>query len=141
MGWYDSCPHFSAMKTTFRTYSLPASVFVDLVRDAGDTGDTPRLRAVARQRKSPVDEAGKKDPEKLLFHPEKDYHGKLLEHSEERVVSRGVHMWPPADVPRKMEDLLCLRRGGRVQAMADGRSILYSVKDKGAQAGRLPILC
>ncbi|KAL4865041.1 hypothetical protein BDV12DRAFT_156035 [Aspergillus spectabilis] len=135
---------FILAKTKFRTYNISASSYLDLVNDplpsAGRGDPVPRdrmrLRVVSRKRKCPIDEEGTG----LLFTPElSEADGRLVENSEERFTSRGVHLWPPDDAPQELNDLLCpSRRAGQVQAIADDRSIVYSVnQDTSAHQDRL----
>ncbi|KAG2414835.1 hypothetical protein HFD88_006023 [Aspergillus terreus] len=127
---------FILAKTKFRTYNLSASTFVDLVNDPCPDPersllprDRLRLRVVSRKRKSPIDEAGEEGPKQRLYRPElTDADGQPVAHSEERFVSRGVQMWPPDDAPPELTELLCpSKRMGKVRAIADERSIVYSV--------------
>lgn len=139
---------FILAKTKYRAYNLSASAFVDLINDpspdstAGSTSLIPhdrlRLRTVSRKRKCPIDETGEEGPRGLLFRPDlSDNDGQPMEHSEERFVSRGVHLWPPDDAPRELNQLLCpTERAGKVQAMADERSIVYSVNHDGLTDGK-----
>ena len=133
---------FILAKTKYRTYNTSSSSFVDLVNDprpdTTTTGDDRlRLRTVSRKRKTPIDEAGEEGPPGLLFQPDlRDSNNNPLEHSEERFVSRGVHLWPPDDAPAELHQLLCpSKRAGRVQAMADERSLVYSVNHDGLPDG------
>ncbi|KAI9369023.1 hypothetical protein BJX61DRAFT_183539 [Aspergillus egyptiacus] len=128
---------FILAKTKFRTYNTSASSYLDLVNDPlprsgrrdGDLvpRDRLRVRVVSRKRKCPMDEEG------LLFKPElSEADGRSVENSEERFVSRGVHLWPPDDAPSELNHLLCpSKRTGQIQASADERSIVYSVNQDG----------
>lgn len=138
LGSDDHTPRrdFILAKTKFRTYNLSAASFVDLVNDPCPDPersllprDRLRLRVVSRKRKSPIDEAGEEGPQKRLYPPElTDGDGQPVAHSEERFISRGVRMWPPDDAPPKLTELLCpSKRMGKVRAIADERSIVYSV--------------
>ncbi|RJE21396.1 F-box domain protein [Aspergillus sclerotialis] len=88
---------FILAKTKYRSYNLSASTYVDLVNDPCPNSadlvprDRLRLRTVSRKRKCPIDE------ETGLLYPRslKEDDGTPMEHSEERFVSRGIHMWPP----------------------------------------------
>lgn len=148
---------FILAKTKYRTYNLSASAFIDLVNDPRPDPDSDpasgsllppdrlRLRTVSRKRKCPIDETGDEGPAGLLYGPDQhhdhdhDHDGNdrgtaapPLEHSEERFVSRGVHLWPPDDAPPELLRLLCPgKRAGRVLAMADDRSLVYSVDHDG----------
>lgn len=140
---------FILAKTKYRAYNLSASAFIDLVNDPHPESGTSRgsgnllppdrlrLRTVSRKRKCPIDEVGDEGPRGLLYDPDlHDERGKPLEHSEERFVSRGVHLWPPDDAAPELERLLCpSKRAGRVLAMADERSLVYSVNHDGLPDG------
>ncbi|KAF7133954.1 hypothetical protein CNMCM5793_005480 [Aspergillus hiratsukae] len=135
---------FILAKTKFRTYNLSASTFVDLVNDPHPSPggslvphDRLRLRTVSRKRKSPFDETNN-----TLHKPEfTDDDGKPLEHSEERFTSRGIHMWPPDNAPPELTQLLCpSHRIGKIQAVADERSIVYSVDQEGLCGNQAIIL-
>lgn len=134
---------FILAKTKFRTYNLSASTFVDLVNDPHPSPggslvphDRLRLRTVSRKRKSPIDE------DNTLHKPEfTDDDGNPIEHSEERFTSRGIHMWPPDNAPPELSRLLCpSHRIGKIQAVADERSIVYSVDQEGLCGGNQAII-
>ncbi|KAL2818879.1 hypothetical protein BJX63DRAFT_45207 [Aspergillus granulosus] len=137
---------FILAKTKFRTYNLSASSYFDLVNDplpsrrGGDLvpRDRLRLRMVSRKRKCPIDTEGTG----LLFKPElSEADGRLVENSEERFKSRGVHLWPPDEAPQELNDLLCpSKRTGQVQAIADDRSIVYSVNKDNLEPGDQAII-
>lgn len=124
---------FILARTKYHTYNLAASSFIDLVNDPQSTTRTPhdrlRLRTVSRKRKSPIDNTGDEGPPGLLYTPDQhDEAGLPLEHSEERFVSRGTHLWPPDNAPPELTRLLCpSSQAGRVLAVADERSLVYSV--------------
>ncbi|KAF9890158.1 hypothetical protein FE257_006319 [Aspergillus nanangensis] len=126
---------FILAKTKFRTYNLSASTFVDLVNDpCPDPArsllpqDRLRLRVASRKRKCPMDEEGKAGDKGLLYKPDFPE----MEHSEERFAARGVQLWPPDHAPRELNELLCpSKRIGKIQAIADERSIVYSVDQEG----------
>ncbi|KAJ6157699.1 hypothetical protein N7470_005291 [Penicillium chermesinum] len=134
---------FISARTKYRTYHLSASTFVDLVNDpvpptAGvRTQDRLRLRAVSRKRKCPIDEEGIDGPAGLLFKPtQQNLDGTPVEHSEERFISGGAHMWPAEDAPSELTRLLCpsMRITG-VNAVADERSLIYSIQCPGLPEG------
>ncbi|KAJ6171534.1 hypothetical protein N7470_000601 [Penicillium chermesinum] len=134
---------FIPARTKYRTYHLSASTFVDLVNDpvpptAGvRTQDRLRLRAVSRKRKCPIDEEGIDGPAGLLFKPtQQNLDGTPVEHSEERFISGGAHMWPAEDAPSELTRLLCpgMRITG-VNAIADERSLIYSIQCPGLPEG------
>jgi hypothetical protein len=136
---------FILAKTKFRTYNLSASTFVDLVNDPHPSSpgashipqDRLRLRTVSRKRKSPIDEASN-----TLHKPEfTDDNGNPMEHGEERFTSRGIHMWPPDNAPAELTQLLCpSHRIGKIQAVADERSIIYSIDQEGLSGGNQAII-
>ncbi|KKK20956.1 hypothetical protein ARAM_006428, partial [Aspergillus rambellii] len=137
---------FILARTKFRTYNPSASSYLDLVNDPlpGRTGgggdlvprDRIRLRVVSRKRKCPIDEDGVEEQAGFLFKPElSEADGRLVENSEERFVPRGMYLWPPDSAPQELNHLLCpSKRTGQIQAMADDRSIVYSVNQDGLQA-------
>jgi hypothetical protein len=140
---------FILAKTKFRTYNLSASSYLDLVNDplpssrGGDLvpRDRLRLRIVSRKRKCPIDEEGIEGDQGLLFKPELEADGRLVEDSEERFTSRGVHLWPPDEAPQELNDLLCSpKRTGLVKAIADERSIVYSVNKDNLEPGNQAII-
>ncbi|KAL2852602.1 hypothetical protein BJX68DRAFT_54517 [Aspergillus pseudodeflectus] len=140
---------FILAKTKFRTYNLSASSYLDLVNDplpsrrGGDLvpRDRLRLRMVSRKRKCPIDEEGISGDRGLLFKPELESDGRLVENSEERFTSRGVHLWPPDEAPQELNDLLCpSKRTGQVRAIADDRSIVYSVNKDNLEPGNQAII-
>lgn len=139
---------FILARTKFRSYNLSASTFFDLVNDPDPNSDdlVPRdrlrLRTVSRKRKCPIDEAGEEGEPGLLFRPDaEDSNGRLIENSEERFTSRGIHMWPPDDAPPELNELLCpSKRTGEVYAIADERSLLYSVDQDGIGEGNQAII-
>jgi hypothetical protein len=140
---------FILAKTKFRTYNLSSSSYLDLVNDplpsrrGGDLvpRDRLRLRMVSRKRKCPINEEGMDGDRGLLFKPELEADGRLVENSEERFTSRGVHLWPPDEAPQELNDLLCpSKRTGQVQAIADDRSIVYSVNKDNLEPGNQAII-
>ena len=129
---------FIAARTKHRSYHLASATFVDLVNDPAPQADGVRprdrlrLRTVSRKRKSPVDDEGTDGPRKMLFRPTQVEDGHPVEGSEERFVSRGVHMWPADDAPSEIHHLLCPdSRASSVRAVSDERSIIYSVPSTG----------
>ncbi|KAL4931025.1 F-box domain protein [Aspergillus undulatus] len=138
---------FILAKTKFRTYNVSASSYCDLVNDPLPKArpgeivprDRMRIRVVSRKRKSPIDEEGieGKKHRGLLFPPElSEADGSPVENSEERFETRGVHLWPPDDAPPELNNLLCpSKRTGQVQAVADDRSLVYSVNQDGLEPG------
>ncbi|KAJ5730566.1 uncharacterized protein N7483_005074 [Penicillium malachiteum] len=128
---------FIAARTKHRTYNLAASTFIDLVNDPVAGGvrsqDRLRLRTVSRKRKSPIDEEGDDGHQGLILGPTQyNDDGIPLEGSEERFMSRGVHMWPPEDSPTELHRILCPdSRINSVRVISDERSILYSIQCSG----------
>ncbi|KAE8371096.1 hypothetical protein BDV26DRAFT_147027 [Aspergillus bertholletiae] len=134
---------FILNRTKLRTYNLCASAFIDLVNDPCPTPgsliphDRLRLRMVSRKRKCPIDEAGEEGPPHLLYRPEiteedQEDDEPATDGSEERFESRGVRLWPPNNAPPKLTQLLCpSKRTGKVEAMADERTVIYSVNQEG----------
>ncbi|GMG45776.1 unnamed protein product [Aspergillus oryzae var. brunneus] len=134
---------FILNRTKLRTYNLSASTFVDLVNDPCPTPgsliphDRLRLRMVSRKRKCPIDEAGEEGTPNLLYQPEiteedQEEDGQAAGCSEERFASRGVRLWPPDNAPAELTQLLCpSKRTGKVEAMADERTIIYTVNQEG----------
>lgn len=124
---------FILARTKYHTYNLSASSFIDIVNDPQSNTRPPndrlRLRTVSRKRKTPIDNTGDEGPPGLLYTPDQhDETGTPLEHSEERFVSSGTHLWPPDNAPPELTRLLCpSARAGRVLAVADERSLIYSV--------------
>ncbi|KAJ5116145.1 hypothetical protein N7456_000493 [Penicillium angulare] len=135
---------FIAARTKHRSYNLNASTFIDLVNDPAPQADgfrsqdRLRLRTVSRKRKCPVDEGGEEEGTKgLLFRPtQHNEDGSPVEGSEERFVSRGVHMWPPDDCPRELQQILCPdSRINTIKAISDERSLIYSIQCAGLPMG------
>ncbi|KAA8646516.1 hypothetical protein EYZ11_004821 [Aspergillus tanneri] len=140
---------FILAKTKYRTYNLSASTFVDLVNDPGPIPggsfvphDRMRLRMVSRKRKCPIDEDGDEGPKGFLYKPElATPDGTPIEYSEERFTSRGIRLWPPDNAPQEIHHLLCpSKRAGKVHAVADERSIVYSVDQDGLTPGNQAII-
>ncbi|KAL4974042.1 hypothetical protein BDW66DRAFT_161539 [Aspergillus desertorum] len=142
---------FILAKTKFRSYNISASSYLDLVNDPLPRGvgggglaprDRMRVRVVSRKRKCPIDEEGIEDEPGLLFKRElSESDGRLVENSEERFETRGVHLWPPDDAPPELNHLLCpSKRTGQVHASADDRSIVYSVNQDDLNPGDQAII-
>ncbi|KAH8424322.1 F-box domain protein [Aspergillus melleus] len=140
---------FILAKTKFRTYNISASSFVDLVNDPSPPSggcfvphDRLRLRVASRKRKCPIDEDGDEGSKGLLYKPElASPDGTPLENSEERFASRGISLWPPDDAPPELNKLLCpSKRAGKIHAVSDERSILYSVDQEGLGPGNQAII-
>ncbi|KAJ5917894.1 hypothetical protein N7454_010269 [Penicillium verhagenii] len=139
---------YIAARTKHRSYNLAASTFIDLVNDPAlqsdgfRSQDRLRLRTVSRKRKCPIDEEGVEGPAGLLLGPTQyNKDGTPVEGSEERFVSRGVHMWPPDDAPAELRRLLCPdARISTVHAISDERSLIYSVRCAGLPAGHQALI-
>ncbi|KAJ5882709.1 uncharacterized protein N7473_011143 [Penicillium subrubescens] len=125
--------------TKHHRYDLASSTFIDLVNDPTPqaTGvrvqDRLRLRTVSRKPKCPIDEEGTAGIPGLLFPPTLlDPNGLPIQGAEERFVSRGVHVWPSEKPPTELQNLLCPdQRSGVVIALADERSLIYSISCPG----------
>lgn len=131
---------FILAKTKCRTYNPSASAFLDLVNDPKqDSGysiprDRLRIRTVSRKRRCPIDEDGDEGEKGMLFKPKLRADGSPIEWSEERFVSRGIKLWPPDNAPEELSELLCpSKRTGRVHAIADERSLVYSADTPGME--------
>ncbi|KAL3251039.1 hypothetical protein ABHI18_010867 [Aspergillus niger] len=130
---------FIRAKTYLQTYHPLSCSFVDLVNDpCPDTEHSPRdrlrLRVVSRERRIFMHRAADERPQN---HPcltgFSHTYKQPMKHSEEAFHSQGVRMWPPDKAPQELNDLLCpTRRLGEVEALADERSVIYSVKHEGA---------
>ncbi|KAL8995712.1 MAG: hypothetical protein Q9169_004606 [Polycauliona sp. 2 TL-2023] len=138
----------SLAKSRYRTYNNTADAFIDLIID--DRNAFPHsagaqrlcLRIGSRKEASPLDENG--SLHQRIFHP----HSKqAIEGSELRYESKGIRLWPPADAPAILQDLLSGSTGfhasgdaneprfqsfGDIGAIADERSMVYLVKKKHA---------
>ena len=133
---------FIAARTKHRSYHLAAETFLDLVNDPAPQADgfrsreRLRLRTVSRKRKCPIDEYGVDGEPGLLFRPtQRGPDGSPIEGSEERFISRGVHMWPADDAPSELHRLLCPdSRTSCVRAISDDRSLVYSIQCAGLPA-------
>ncbi|KAJ5288791.1 hypothetical protein N7478_001821 [Penicillium angulare] len=134
---------FIAARTKHRNYNHAASTFIDLVNDPAPQADgfrsqdRLRLRTVSRKRKCPVDEVGDEGTKGLLLGPTQyNEDGSPVEGSEERFVSRGVHMWPSDDCPRELQQILCPdSRINTIKATSDERSLIYSIQCAGLPMG------
>lgn len=138
---------FILAKSKHRAYNPSAAAFLDLVVDDRQPSaqsnwvQQVRFRIGSRREASPLDQDG-------MFHGHhvSSYNGKPVPDSERRYVDQGIHIWPPADAPVVLQDLLngnvissdlsndgtgC-RTLGDISAISDERSIVYLVKEKGA---------
>lgn len=138
---------FMPARTKHHTYHLAASTYIDLVVDPVPVGagvrtrDSLRLRTVSRKRKCPVDEEGVEGEPDMLFPPTLFENGRPVEGSEERFVSRGVHMWPAEDAPPELKQLLCPDwKAGIDSAISDDRSLVYSVSAPGLPRDHLALI-
>lgn len=129
---------FMPAHTKHRTYHLAASTFIDLVNDpvpipgSVRTRGSLRLRTVSRKRKCPLDEEGLEAEPGMLLPASRSENGRPVDGSEERFVSRGVHMWPSRDAPAELQQLLCPdSKTDCARAISDERSLIYSVSAPG----------
>ncbi|KAI9663697.1 MAG: hypothetical protein M1821_007187 [Bathelium mastoideum] len=141
-------PEFLLWQTKFRTYSLATSTFVDIVEDddsdgGGGTKPCLRLRGAGRRLGSPLDEEGRlRQPEGGGLETDRTMGG-----SEERFVYGRVRMWPPrrGEVKGKekageQEEEVTLPYGRVVKAVADERSLVYSIGGTGGSSGEKIVL-
>ena len=131
---------FILAKTKHRAYNASCSAFLDLVID--DQAHSQRrwtqqirLRIGSRIQASPL------DSDNFLHPPMNDNDGKPIEDSENHFTDRGITMWPSANAPVELLDLLNPSPGARsnlggqrtigggVQALSDERSIVYMAKE------------
>ncbi|KAI4164410.1 MAG: hypothetical protein LQ342_002057 [Letrouitia transgressa] len=140
-------------KSKFRTYNLNASAFFDLIIE-----DPPHslrvhqicLRIGSRVRASPLDERG------LIHEHEIDQATrKRVDGSEERFTDQGIKIWPPANAPVALLNMLNsgppsygerTRPGyaqlGEISALADERSVVYLARpsDPAAAVGKVVLV-
>lgn len=138
---------FMLAKSKYRGYNPSAAAFLDLVIDDrqpathSDWAQQIRLRIGSRREASPLDKNG-------MIHDRyiDSRNGKPVPDSERRYVDKGIRLWPPADAPAALQDLLNghsglidmnnVRKGcrthGDITAISDERSIIYLVKERGA---------
>ena len=131
---------FILAKTKHRAYNASCSAFLDLVIDDQAHPERHwtqqiRLRIGSRIQASPLDSEG------FLHLLIKDTDGTPIEDSESRFVDRGINIWPKANAPVELLDLLnpspgtkshlaCPRTiSGGVLATSDERSIIYMAKE------------
>ena len=150
---------FPISRTRYRTFLPASSAFLDVVLDeyplrAPGSPHPPRraqqqirLRIGSRVRASPL-VPDPLDPEKRLLRPRKlDYadgqplpneaDGQPLPESEDRFVDRGIRLWPPANAPTELVELLnpgCAWVGD-VSVVEDERSLAYRVAPSTSVAG------
>lgn len=131
---------FPISRTRYRTFLAASSAFLDVVLDHYPlpTPESPhpprtgqqqiRLRIGARLRASPLD-PDPRNPEKRVLRPlvldEKDGHP--LPESADRFGDRGIRLWPPANAPTELIELLNRGRGyvDEISVMEDERSLVY----------------
>ncbi|KAL9026345.1 MAG: hypothetical protein Q9196_004980, partial [Gyalolechia fulgens] len=137
---------FMLAKSKYRSYNPSAAAFVDLVVDdrkpatQRDWVQQIRVRIGSRREASPLDQNGM-----IHKHYLNSYTRKPVPDSERRYIDQGIRLWPPADTPSVLQDLLngnavsdaiSSNRTGRaygdITAISDERSIVYLVKEKGA---------
>lgn len=132
---------FILAKTKHRAYNPSCSAFLDLVIDDHAHSQRRwtqqiRLRIGSRKQSSPLDSNG------ILHQPTMDdTEGTAIEDSESRFTDRGINIWPTANAPEELLDLLNPSPGtrshlagqrlvgGGVQAISDERSIVYMAKE------------
>ena len=132
---------FILAKTKHRAYKASCSAFLDLVIDDQVHPERRwtqqiRLRIGSRAQASPLDTNG------LLHQPiMNDIGGAPIEDSENRFTDRGINIWPMANAPVELLDLLNPSPGARshlagqrtigggVRAISDERSIIYMAKE------------
>lgn len=141
---------FILAKTKYHTYNLFTSSFLDIVSDPQErstlaaTPDRLRLRIGSRKRKSPIDENGDEGEKGMLYRPEYIKDGTEntpLEMSDERFESRGIYLWPPPDAPEELLQLLCpTNKAGRVDAISDERTLIYSTESAAPNGAGRPII-
>lgn len=141
---------FILAKTKYHTYNAFASTFLDIVNDPQERStltappDQLRLRVGSRKRKSPIDENGDEVEKGLLYPPEHTKEGTdntPSEMSDERFESRGIHVWPPPDAPQEILDILCpAGKAGRVDAISDERTLIYSTQSLDDHRSYRPII-
>ncbi|KAL9040416.1 MAG: hypothetical protein Q9214_004494, partial [Letrouitia sp. 1 TL-2023] len=123
-------------KSKFRTYNLNASAFFDLVVDGPLHSLRVHqicLRIGSRVRASPLDEQGL-----IHKHDIDQATRRRVDGSEERFIDRGIKIWPPANSPVALLNMLNSgppsdgerkRPGyaqlGEISALADERSVVY----------------
>ncbi|KAL8725136.1 MAG: hypothetical protein Q9166_007540 [cf. Caloplaca sp. 2 TL-2023] len=134
-------------KSRYRTYIPSAAAFLDIVVDDRQISSPNawaqqlRVRIGARKEASPLDEQG------MIHQRFIPRGGQPVDGSEMRYEDTGIHLWPPADAPAVLQDLLngsttfrqlsdddeskC-RTLGDIRAISDERSIVYLIKEKGA---------
>ncbi|KAL8836339.1 MAG: hypothetical protein Q9170_002953 [Blastenia crenularia] len=138
---------FMLAKSKYRAYSPSAAAFLDLVIDdrqpsmQSDWVQQIRLRIGSRCETSPLDENGM-----IHSHYTNGLNGKPVPDSERRYMNQGIRLWPSADAPIALQDLIngnmissdkssdgtgC-RTLGDITATSDERSIVYLVKEQGA---------
>lgn len=145
--YYPECPGseppsdgFTISRTRYRTFLPASSAFLDVVLDhyplyapeslhPRRTGQQQiRLRIGSRLRASPLD-ADPRDPEKRILRPplldEDDEHP--LPESADRFVDRGIRLWPSANAPMELVELLNPGRGhvDEIGVVEDERSLVY----------------
>ncbi|KAI4285509.1 MAG: hypothetical protein L6R38_000606 [Xanthoria sp. 2 TBL-2021] len=136
-------------KNKYRTYISSAAAFIDLIVDDRQASSHTtawaqhlRLRIGSRKEASPLDEHGI-----LHRHSVYPHSRQAIEGSELRYEDKGIRLWPPADAPIVLQDLLNgstsfrasgdaneskFKSPGDITAVADERSMVYLVKGKDA---------
>ena len=122
---------FIHAKTKFHTYINTAQAFVDIVANeiripnSTRSKDRLRLRVASRISKSPL--VADSDHQRFrLRHKVTDHDGVSIEGSDEAFTDTSITLWPHADAPAELFELLCPGgRVGNVHAVADEHSIVY----------------
>ncbi|EPS27121.1 hypothetical protein PDE_02063 [Penicillium oxalicum 114-2] len=127
----DARMTFIYAHTKYHNYDFASSTFIDLVSDhipqphGRQMQDRLRLRAVSRKRRYPSEEGGSVGPTCGLEVPPTK---RAMNVHPKQFVSRGVRMWPPENAPVEIHRLLTpTAQAGRVNAVSDDRSLIYSV--------------
>ena len=139
----SSARTFLLAKTKHRAYNPSASAFLDLVIDtvspATGSSYAPakqalRLRIGARERYSPLDATTG-----LLYKPPPD---KEHEGPDQRFRDRAIRMWPPADAPEELLELLTPNPSsvGEITALSDERSLVYMLLDPNQAEKRIVLV-
>lgn len=130
---------FILAKTKYRTYHLSACAFLDLVNDpepnnrVGVATDRVRLRINARKRKridTNDDDANICPSAKRRVCDDKSQIDEVaaVPPDGQHHASDGVLLWPPDNADEELINLLCpSRRATNIHAIADERSLIYSV--------------
>lgn len=125
---------FLLSRTRYRTFLPASSAFLDVVLDENPlrasgslgpprtAGQQIRLRIGSRVRENPID-----PKTRLLYKPSRDEADQPVPESEDRFRDRGIRLWPPANAPTELIELLNPggARVGDISAVEDERSLVY----------------